>query len=117
MHSFSFWFFNDVPSIHILTFQIKRFSPCNTHNINADPILCCFLKKAVANEDFLPVYQDIIFKGTSNLQIVLVPILNDVCLEEDGEYFSVVATSDTDCVQIVNEEVTIMIDDDDSEFV
>ena len=61
--------------------------------------------------------QELIFnEETSNTQIVFVPILNDVCLEEYGEYFSVVATSDMDCVEIVNGEVTIIIDDDDSEF-
>ena len=72
---------------------------------------------AVAYEDFRPVYQELIFnEETSNTQIVFVPILNDVCLEEDTEYFSVVATSDMDCVEIVNGEVTIMIDDDDGKF-
>ena len=61
--------------------------------------------------------QELIFnEETSNTQIVFVPILNDVGLEEYGEYFSVVATSDMDCVEIVNGEVTIIIDDDDSEF-
>jgi hypothetical protein len=69
---------------------------------------------AVAYEDFRPVYQELIFnEETSNTQTVFVPILNDVCLEEYGEFFSVVATSDTDCVEIVNGEVTIIIDDDD----
>ena len=59
---------------------------------------------------------DVIFnKYTPSVQTVSVPILNDICLEEDGEYFSVVATSFMDCVQIVNESVTIRIDDDDSE--
>ena len=72
---------------------------------------------AVAYEDFRPVYQELIFnEETSNTQTVFVTILNDVCLEEDTEYFSVVATSDMDCVEIVNGEVTIIIDDDDSEF-
>ena len=63
------------------------------------------------------MYQELIFnEKTSNTQTVFVPILNDVCLEEDGEFFTVVATSDMDCVEIVNGEVTIMIDDDDSEL-
>ena len=71
---------------------------------------------AVAYEDFRPVDLDVIFnKYTPSVQTVSVPILNDICLEEDGEYFSVVATSFMDCVQIVNESVTIRIDDDDSE--
>ena len=73
---------------------------------------------AVAYEDFIPVYQELIFnEETSNTQTVFVPILNDVCLEEYGEFFSVVATSDTDCVEIVNGEVTIMIYDDDGKFI
>ena len=71
---------------------------------------------AVAYEDFGPVDLDVIFnKYTPSVQTVSVPILNDICLEEYGEYFSVVATSFMDCVQIVNESVTIRIDDDDSE--
>ena len=71
---------------------------------------------AVVYEDFRPVDLDVIFnKYTPSVQTVSVPILNDICLEEDGEYFSVIATSFMDCVQIVNESVTIRIDDDDSE--
>ena len=63
------------------------------------------------------MYQELIFnEKTSNTQTVFVPILNDVCLEEDIEYFSVVLSSYMDCVEIVNESVTIRIDDDDSEF-
>ena len=53
---------------------------------------------------------------TSNTQIVSIPILNDICLEEDSESFAVTATSDMDCVEIENGSVTIEIDDDDSEF-
>ena len=53
---------------------------------------------------------------TSNTQIVSIPILNDICLEEDSESFTVTATSDMDCVEIVGGSVTIYIDDDDSEF-
>ena len=60
---------------------------------------------------------DVIFnKYTPNVQTVSVPILNDICLEEDGEYFSVVATSFMECVNITNGEVTIMIDDDDGKY-
>ena len=58
----------------------------------------------------------IFYEDTPNSQPVPVTILNDVCLEEDIEYFSVVLSSDMDCVEIVNESVTIRIDDDDSEF-
>ena len=74
------------------------------------------LSSAVAYDDFRPVDLDVIFnKYTPSVQTVSVPILNDICLEEEGEYFSVVATSEMDCVQIINESVTIGIDDDDSE--
>ena len=60
---------------------------------------------------------DVIFnKYTPSVHTVSVPILNDICLEEDGEYFSVVATSYMDCVNISNGEVTIMIDDDDGKY-
>ena len=74
------------------------------------------LSSAVAYDDFRPVDLDVIFnKYTPSVQTVSVPILNDICLEKDGEYFSVVATSDMDCVQIINESVTIRIDDNDGE--
>jgi hypothetical protein len=64
--------------------------------------------------DFIPVYTYLIFNEyTPNSQPVPVTILNDVCLEEDIEYFSVVLSSYMDCVEIVNESVTIRIDDDD----
>ena len=75
------------------------------------------LSSAVAYEDFRPVDLDVIFnKYTPSVQTVYVPILNDICLEEDGENFSVVATSYMDCVNISNGEVTIMIDDDDGKY-
>ena len=76
-----------------------------------------YLSLAQANEDFKPVDLDLIFnRETSNTQNISIPILNDICLEEDGEDFTVVATSDMDCVDIDEGEVTIMIDDDDSEY-
>ena len=71
---------------------------------------------AVAYEDFIPVDLNLMFnEETPNKQTVSVPILNDICLEEDGEHFFIVVTSDMDCVDIDNGEVTIMIDDDDGE--
>ena len=60
---------------------------------------------------------DLIFnEETSNTQNVSITILNDICLEEDGEDFSVVVTSGMDCVEIVGGSVSIAIHDDDSEF-
>ena len=72
---------------------------------------------ALENEDFRPVQIDLIFnEETSNIQIVSVPILNDRCLEEDGEDFSVLVRSEMDCVEITDGQVTVLIDDDDSEL-
>ena len=60
---------------------------------------------------------DLIFnEETSNTQNVSITILNDICLEEDDEDFSVVVTSGMDCVEIVGGSVSIAIRDDDSEF-
>ena len=55
-------------------------------------------------------------EGTPAEQIVSIPILNDICLEEEFEYFTVAASSDMDCVNIVDGEVTININDDDCEL-
>ena len=75
------------------------------------------LKTAIANEDFRPVDLDLIFnEESSNTLSVSVPILNDICLEEGGEDFSVVATSDMDCVEIIGGYVNITIEDNDSEL-
>ena len=71
---------------------------------------------AVANEDFIPFNLDVTFNEESpNPQTVPVVILNDICLEEYSEYFSVIASSVLPCVEIINETVTLRIDDDDSE--
>ena len=71
----------------------------------------------LANEDFRPVDLDLIFnEESSNTLSVSVPILNDICLEEGGEDFSVVATSDMDCVEIIGGYVNITIEDNDSEL-
>ena len=60
---------------------------------------------------------DLIFnEESSNTLSVSVPILNDICLEEGGEDFSVVATSDMDCVEIIGGYVNITIEDNDSEL-
>ena len=71
---------------------------------------------AEANEDFIPFNLNVTFNEESpNPQTVPVVILNDICLEEDSEYFSVIASSVLPCVEIINETVTLRIDDDDSE--
>ena len=72
---------------------------------------------ALEYEDFRPVDIDLIFnEQTSNEQTVYVPILNDDCLEEKLEDFTVVASSDMDCVDIVDGEVTINIEDNDGKI-
>ena len=79
--------------------------------------LCSNFCIALANADFRPVDVDLIFnENTPKMQMVSIPILNDVCLEPDGEQFMVVASSDMDCVNITDDEVTITINDDDSRF-
>ena len=85
--------------------------------IHVITILYSYPCLAQANEDFKPVDLDLIFNGeTSNTQNVSITILNDICLEEDGEDFTVVVTSGMDCVEIISGSVSIAIHDDDSEF-
>ena len=66
--------------------------------------------------DYVPITRDIIFnEETDYTQIVYVPIKNDECLEYN-ETFSVTVSSNMSCVIIVTGEVSITIDDDDSEL-
>ena len=77
-------------------------------------MLC--VSTALEYEDFRPVEIDLIFnEETSNKHVVSVPILNDRCLEY-REDFSVVVSSEMDCVAIHDNATTIYIIDDDSKF-
>ena len=49
------------------------------------------------------------------MQTVLIPILNDECLE-DEEDFNVTLTTTMDCVMLDDDRLTIIIVDDDSEL-
>ena len=49
------------------------------------------------------------------MQTVFITILNDECLEND-EDFNVTLTTIMDCVQLIKEELTITIVNDDSKF-
>ena len=65
-------------------------------------------------DDYTAVARDILFNdNTDSMQTVLVPILNDECLEND-EDFNVTLTTTMDCVQLVDDHLTITIFDDDS---
>ena len=66
--------------------------------------------------DYIPVSHNVLFNdNTGSMQTVLIPILNDECLEND-EDFNVTLTTTMDCVQLVDDRLTITIVDDDSEF-
>ena len=67
--------------------------------------------------DYTLVSRDILFnENTDTVQTVLIPILNDECLENE-EDFNVTLTTEMDCVQLDDDMLTITIVDDDSEFI
>ena len=53
--------------------------------------------------------------GLPTIRCVYIPILNDECVEEELEDFSVKLSSEQDCVIFLNSTVEIIIIDDDSE--
>ena len=68
---------------------------------------------ALDGEDYQGLSHEIIFDENSvNPHRVYIPILNDDCLEYD-EYFSVILTTNMDCVTLVNDSVIINITNDD----
>ncbi len=56
------------------------------------------------------------YDSPSLTQCVRVPIINDECVEEKQEEFIVSLSSDKECVIVGNNETTITIQDDDSEY-
>ena len=71
---------------------------------------------AEMGSDYIAIAHDIIFNEDTGLtQIVYIPIINDECLEYN-ETFSVTLSSNMTCVSIVDENITITIDDDDSKL-
>ena len=67
--------------------------------------------------DYVSIARDIIFNEDSGLtQTVYIPIVNDECLE-NNETFSVTLSSNMSCVEIMESEVNITIDDDDSKLI
>ena len=68
-------------------------------------------------DDYTAVTRKVQFnENTDNEQTVLTPILNDECLEYD-EDFNVTLTTTLDCIQLINDTLTITIIDDDSEYI
>ena len=73
-----------------------------------------FFTAATMGSDYVSIARDIIFNEDSGLtQTVYIPIINDECLE-NNETFSVTLSSNMSCVEILENEVNITIDDDDS---
>ena len=72
---------------------------------------------AGTGDDYTAVACDVLFNdNTGSMQTVLVPILNDECLEND-EDFNVTLTTTMDCIQLVDDRLAITIVDDDSKQV
>ena len=57
--------------------------------------------------------------GLGVVECVHIPVLNDECLEDTSEAFTVSIMSDNDCVIVdpTSSNVEITITDDDSEFI
>lgn len=73
---------------------------------------------AKEGDDFIPKTQKIIFNSDMlGPQGVYIPIFNDECLEEKEEYFTVKLTTEMDCVNLADNEVTITIQDDDCKYI
>ena len=73
----------------------------------------CTFSPAVMGEDYRRVSHVLVFTpNTISPLRVYVPLLNDDCLEYD-EYFFVVASTNMDCVNLDDDNVTIHILDDD----
>ena len=69
---------------------------------------------ATEGDDYIYIDQKIIFnKDMLGPQSIYIPIVNDECLEEKKEYFTVKLSTAMDCVDLVDDEVTIYIQDDD----
>lgn len=76
----------------------------------------CFL---IAGEDYTSVQKNLTFAvGLGTVECVYIPILNDLCLEDANETFSVSVSSNTDCVVIdpSASEVEITITDNDGKM-
>ena len=70
---------------------------------------------AVEEEDFIGVSKEIILNADVSYKNVYIPIINDECLEYD-EYFFVELSTSLPCVNLVNDTVTIAIENDDCEL-
>ena len=69
---------------------------------------------ATEGDDYIYISQKIVFnKDMLGPQSIYIPIVNDECLEEKEEYFTVKLSTPMDCVNLVDDVVTIHIQDDD----
>ena len=66
-------------------------------------------------EDFIGISKEIILNADIPYKNVYIPIVNDECLEYD-EYFFVDLTTSLPCVNLVNDTISITIEEDDCEF-
>lgn len=69
---------------------------------------------AEEGDDYIPISQKIIFnKDMTGPQRIYIPLVNDECLEEKEENFTVKLSTPMQCVDLVDDVVTIYIQDDD----
>ena len=68
----------------------------------------------LAGEDFIPLTTNLVFGEELDVEkCVYIPIVNNDCVEDAEEYFTVTISSDMDCVVFANSTVHAVIHDDD----
>lgn len=79
---------------------------------------CSYVRTSTGGKDYASVDRNVTFAiGLGTMECVYIPILNDVCLEDVNETFSVSISSNINCVVIdaSSSIVEITITDDDGE--
>lgn len=82
--------------------------------------LCIFkASSSPGGEDYVTMEKNLTFAvGLGTVECVDIPILNDDCLEDMSEMFSVSISSAVECVRVepAASSVEVTINDDDSEY-
>jgi len=76
------------------------------------------LHASAGGEDYIETEKNVTFGvGLGTVECVHIPILNDICLEDTNETFSVSISSDVDCVLVESSasRVEVTINDDDGQ--
>ena len=72
------------------------------------------LMSIAAGEDYIEANMSIIFApGFGRTQCIQIPLLNDDCVEDFMESFTILLSSPQECVVLVVQEVSVYILEDD----